>query len=225
LNRFSEADPVDAVLSDIAGATTGRYLPGISEQTNGSSTYFHEGIKNAITQTNASQSMTGAKRYDAFGLQVSSTGTWKSPFAYGGPWGYQEDGDAYGLKLLGHRYYDPSLGRFLSRDIAKSGRNWSAFCDGDAVGRSDPSGLMSLNSPAGIEALAMMEEALGGLSEAGSIEAMRDWLRKLIFGFIGALLVTVGIHCDPTVTVYRVHGPDGADGKHWSFVDPSADPD
>jgi hypothetical protein len=90
-----------AVLSDITGATTARYLPGISEQRNGSSTYFHEGIKNAITQTNASQSVTGAKRYDAFGLQVASTGTWKSPFAYGGPWGYQEDGDAYGLKLLG----------------------------------------------------------------------------------------------------------------------------
>ena len=112
------ADPVDAVLSDITGSTTARYLPGISEQRNGVSTYFHEGIKNAITQTNASQTVTATKRYNAFGLQSSSTGAWKSPFVYGGPWGYQEDGDASGLKLLGHRYYDPGTGRFLSRDIA-----------------------------------------------------------------------------------------------------------
>lgn len=36
--------------------------------------------------------------------------------------GYQEDGDN-GLKLLGHRYYDPSTGRFLSRAPAKESRN------------------------------------------------------------------------------------------------------
>jgi RHS repeat-associated protein len=135
------ADPVDAVLSDVTGGTTARYLPGISEQRNGVSTYFHEGIKNAIAQTNASQTVTATKRYDAFGLQVASTGTWKSPFAYGGPWGYQEDGDAYGLKLLGHRYYDPSLGRFLSRDIAKSGRNWQNYCANSPVSCVDPQGL------------------------------------------------------------------------------------
>jgi RHS repeat-associated protein len=138
------ADPVDAVLSDISPGTTARYLPGISEQRNGVSTYFHEGIKNAITQTNASQSVTATKRYDAFGLQVASTGTWKSPFGYGGPWGYQEDGDAYGLKLLGHRYYDPSTGRFLSRDIAKSGGNWYAYCVNDPVGYADPAGELPL---------------------------------------------------------------------------------
>jgi RHS repeat-associated protein len=131
---------VDAVLSDISGATTARYLPGISEQRGGVSTYFHDGIKNAITQTNASQSVTATKRYDAFGLQASSTGTWKSPFGYGGPWGYQEDGDAYNLKLLGHRYYDPSLGRFLSRDVAKSGGNWYAYCAGDPILNADPEG-------------------------------------------------------------------------------------
>ncbi|HET6644084.1 MAG TPA: RHS repeat-associated core domain-containing protein [Fimbriimonadales bacterium] len=135
------ADPVDAVLSDISGATTARYLPGISEQRNGVSTYFHDGIKNAITQTNASQSVTATKRYDAFGLEVASTGTWKSPFAYGGPWGYQEDGDAYGLKLLGHRYYDPSLGRFLSRDIARDGRNWYAYCECNPLRLIDYDGL------------------------------------------------------------------------------------
>jgi RHS repeat-associated protein len=138
------ADPVDAVLSDISPGTTARYLPGISEQRNGVSTYFHDGIKNAITQTNASQSVTATKRYDAFGLQVASTGTWKSPFAYGRPWGYQEDGDAYGLKLLGHRYYDASLGRFLSRDIAKSGRNWYAYCEGIQLTMRIPKGRQSL---------------------------------------------------------------------------------
>jgi hypothetical protein len=29
--------------------------------------------------------------------------------------------------LLGHRYYDPTLGRFLSRDPIKDGRNWYVY--------------------------------------------------------------------------------------------------
>jgi RHS repeat-associated protein len=33
----------------------------------------------------------------------------------GGQWGYHAD-YATGLLLLGRRYYDPALGRFLTRD-------------------------------------------------------------------------------------------------------------
>jgi RHS repeat-associated protein len=63
-------------------------------------------------QTNASQSTTATRTYDAFGSLVASTGTPVGPFGFVGAEGHQEDGDR-GLKLLGHRYYDPSTGRFL----------------------------------------------------------------------------------------------------------------
>jgi len=54
--------------------------------------------------------------------------------------GYQEDAD-FGLKLLGHRYYDPSTGRFLTRDPIKDGRNWYGYCDNNPNNWIDPSGL------------------------------------------------------------------------------------
>ena len=37
--------------------------------------------------------------------------------------GYQSD-SATVLQLLGHRYYDPNVGRFLSSDTAQAGTNW-----------------------------------------------------------------------------------------------------
>jgi RHS repeat-associated protein len=60
-------------------------------------------------------------------------------FGYAGSWGYQEDKDS-GLKLLGHRYYDPSTGRFLTRDPVKEGRNWYDYCDNEPLRRTDASG-------------------------------------------------------------------------------------
>jgi RHS repeat-associated protein len=70
---------------------------------------------------------------------VGSAGTWQGPFSYGGPFGYQTDGDS-GLLLLGHRYYDPTLGRFLSRDPIKDGRNWYTYCANNPVRFADPEG-------------------------------------------------------------------------------------
>jgi RHS repeat-associated protein len=70
--------------------------------------------------SNVAQQMVAKRDYDAFGNVISSTGTWGSGFVYAGGFGYQED--AIGLKLLGHRYYDSSTGRFLTRDPIKG---WS----------------------------------------------------------------------------------------------------
>jgi RHS repeat-associated protein len=63
------------------------------------------------------------------------------PFGFAGNWGYQEDADS-GLKLLGHRYYDSSTGRFLTRDPINDGRNWYANCDNNPLKAVDPTGLL-----------------------------------------------------------------------------------
>ena len=65
----------------------------------------------------------------------------KGPFGFAGSHGYQEDGDT-GLKLLGHRYYDPSTGRFLTRDPIKDGRNWVAYCGNNPLRSVDPNGQL-----------------------------------------------------------------------------------
>jgi hypothetical protein len=44
------------------------------------------------------------------------------------------------LQLLGDRYYDPTLGRFLTRDIAKDGRNWYVYCGNNPLKYADPEG-------------------------------------------------------------------------------------
>jgi RHS repeat-associated protein len=48
-----------------------------------------------------------------------------------------------GLVLMGHRYYDPARGRFITRDPIgyAAGMNLYTYCDGDPVNRIDPLGL------------------------------------------------------------------------------------
>ena len=43
--------------------------------------------------------------------------------------------------LLGHRYYDPEIGRFLTRDPAKSGNNWYDYVSNIPLAFYDPTGL------------------------------------------------------------------------------------
>ncbi len=53
-------------------------------------------------------------------MTVSWTGTTPTPFGFVGKGQYQTDSDS-GLQLLGHRYYDASIGRFISSDPVKEG--------------------------------------------------------------------------------------------------------
>ena len=126
------------MLSD--GAAT--YTPGISERRAGSSKFLHSGMKNTDAQSGASANVDSSRTYDAFGNLTGSSGTWSGPFGYAGGFGYQEDPD-HGLRLLGHRYYDSSTGRFISKDPIGDGRNWTAYCAGNPVRQVDPSGLIA----------------------------------------------------------------------------------
>ena len=138
-NRILVGDHVaDPVLSD----GTASYTPGVSRRTGTETRYFHTGLKNTDSLTNPGKTVAASRIYDAFGNVVSSSGTWRGPFGYAGNFGYQQD--ASGLKLLGHRYYDPSTGRFLTRDPIKDGRNWYAYGAGEAAPTTmaDPTGLV-----------------------------------------------------------------------------------
>lgn len=73
-------------------------------------------------------------------MTVSKTGTNPTSFGFVGKEQYQTDGDS-GLQLLGHRYYDPSIGRFLSQDPIQDGSNWYVYADNNPLGETDPEGL------------------------------------------------------------------------------------
>ena len=87
--------------------------------------------------------------YDAWGNIVSSSGRLAeiNPLRYRG---YYYDNET-GFYYLQSRYYDPANRRFINADglissnWSFSGLNMFAYCENDPVGRSDPSGMLSLS--------------------------------------------------------------------------------
>ena len=81
-------------------------------------------------------------RTDEFGVPTSSTGSVGSPFRYTG-----EPLDASGLTYLRARHYDPSIGRFMTRDTWAGGGasplslNRFSYVENNPLSLADPSGL------------------------------------------------------------------------------------
>ena len=86
----------------------------------GTKRYFHfDGLGSTWALTDGSEVVQDTYSWSAFGIQEASTGSSVNPFRYVGQLGYYDEtarGSALGLRLLGVRYYSPSLGRFLSWD-------------------------------------------------------------------------------------------------------------
>ena len=82
---------------------------------------------------------TSTKRYtyDAYGNAISDNGEDDNPYRYCGE-NYDEE---TGLYYLRARYYDPSIGRFMSEDPAQDGLNWYVYCGNNPVMHIDPLGL------------------------------------------------------------------------------------
>lgn len=85
--------------------------------------------------------------YDGYGLPVwadeaESQRVRRQPFQYKGQFGYYADVHT-GLYYCHHRYYDPRMGRWLSRDPIglNGGVNVYSYCSGDPVNLVDPDGL------------------------------------------------------------------------------------
>jgi len=123
------------------------YTLAVSEVRSGTTTFSHSGLKSMAAQSDAgtTPAVQATRDYDAFGAVEASTGSWQGPFSTAGAFGYQspQTGNVQGaLHLLGHRYYDATLGRFLTRDPIGDGSNWYAYCENDPIGNADPTGLV-----------------------------------------------------------------------------------
>ncbi len=166
-------DAASAVLKD--GKAT--FTSGLSERRRTVSKFTHKdvlGSTRGITDT--TQTVTDSLLFDAFGMTVSRTGTTPTPFGFVGGAQYQTDNDS-GLMLLGHRYYDSSIGRFISSDPVHDGDNWYVYCENDPLNSIDANGLEA-------------EEVLGpirrgiakGKLDAGTAEKYRtdkDWKQRI----------------------------------------------
>ncbi len=84
--------------------------------------------------------------YDAWGQLMS--GSNPIPYSYKAQWGYYTDVET-GILLLTHRYLDPAMGRFLTRDPigSRAGANLYAYVNNRVVVDIDPWGLLPKGKP------------------------------------------------------------------------------
>ncbi|MFH0803339.1 MAG: RHS repeat-associated core domain-containing protein [bacterium] len=116
----------------------------------GGGTVFHypltDGLGSVIMLTDENANVTDAYAFDAFGntlsLQEPPQNTTYNPYRYTG----QQSESASGLVYLRNRYYDPSIGRFLSQDPIgfSGGMNMYAYCGNNPGNLVDPGGTMYL---------------------------------------------------------------------------------
>ncbi len=125
-----------SVLSD----SVSTMVPGISERSGGTTRHQLADYLGSVKKLTSAGSVTDSMEYDAFGAAVSRTGTTNTQAGFAGGWGYQTDAESE-YQLLGHRYYDPATGRFLTRDPIRDGRNWYGYCENNPLKAVDPEGL------------------------------------------------------------------------------------
>jgi RHS repeat-associated protein len=126
----------------------------ISERRGNSSQWHHsDGLTSTRTLTSSSQTTTDTFRYDVWGDIAERTGNTPTPHQFVGALGYEREADS-GLTFIGTRYYDPSLGRFLSQDVAQWGVNWYVYAANNPASAIDTNGNNPLLIAGGIGVIA-----------------------------------------------------------------------
>jgi RHS repeat-associated protein len=119
---------------------------GLVSQVNasGSAAYYNfDASGNTVGLSGSSGSYLNSYSYLPFGQVLSATGTIANPFQFGGQLGVMTQSN--GLDMMRARFYDPTTGRFLSRDPIgiSGGTNLYAYAKNSPVTYQDPQG----NSP------------------------------------------------------------------------------
>jgi RHS repeat-associated protein len=104
--------------------------------------YHADGLGSVWALTNSVGNVTDKYAYNAYGETIYQTGTTENHARFVGAEGYFDD--LNGLQLLGHRYYDPQLKRFITQDpigLAGGDLNFYAYCGSNPLTGIDPWGL------------------------------------------------------------------------------------
>jgi RHS repeat-associated protein len=125
--------------------------------------YLHEDQLGSVRMlTDTAGVVRGTFTYNPYGAQSASTGTSTTLFGFAGQYRDAETGFYY----LQTRYYDPSLGQFLSVDpLVEETQMPYAYVSGDPINETDPNGdfcgLWGSNTCVG-DALSAISQFVGG---------------------------------------------------------------
>jgi len=189
------------------GTTEVAYVYGndlISQQRGEEMAYYlydgHSGVRQ-LSDTNGA--VTDTYVYDAYGNLLSATGETENNYLYRG----EQFDPNVGLQYLRARYYDPSLGRFVSVDPFAGmieepmSRHRYLYGSDNPIGNVDPSGMFAISAGLAIQdILAASAIGIGAVgtyinSTSRSLSRTRDgwpwqWTGKLrMFSFGGDLSV------------------------------------
>lgn len=156
--------PVCELSSSGAVTATNTFGPNglISRHTSsGSIFYAFDAHGSVCERVTGGGTVTSAQVFDAYGSRQSTDGNTDPYCGFGGQSGYYTDWETgtanAALELLTFRYYNPTVGRFLTRDPSgyKGGANSYEYVGNGPTGGSDPLGLLVLNPIDGIVSGAM----------------------------------------------------------------------
>jgi RHS repeat-associated protein len=130
LGRYAQGAGIDEPLAELRSGTTGYY-----EQ---------DGLGSVTSLSNPTGALANTYTYDTFGNLTASTGAFANPFQYTG----RDYDSETGLRYYRARYYDPTIGRFISEDLLgvdEHTYNLYNYVSGDPVDFNDPSGLVKIH--------------------------------------------------------------------------------
>jgi RHS repeat-associated protein len=106
----------------------------------GARNFLNDALGSTLALTDSAGTVQTQYTYEPFGKTTGTGATNTSTFQY-----TSRENDGTGLYNYRARYYNPTLGRFISEDPIRAGNNYYAYALNDPVGWSDPSGLDSTN--------------------------------------------------------------------------------
>ncbi len=128
-----------AAYTKLPGAPGG--IGGLISSYDGTNTlYYHDSNLGNLNQvTNSAGAVIQTYDYDAFGYITAQSGALTAKYAYK----TKEYSPQTGLIFFGRRYYNPLIGRFITKDPLgqADGPNVYLYCNNDPVNKYDPWGL------------------------------------------------------------------------------------
>lgn len=161
----------------VTGAITSYYTPGLAySKGTEKGRYLGNALGSTLAIDNPAGTMRSRYSYDAYGITSTHFQNQSSPYLFAGKHGYYADGET-GMELLGHRYYLPKLGRFLTQDPLghEAGLNLYQYCGNSPLSTVDPDGLEV--RPLNVREIARFHTALSYLDSQGS-QSVADTYRQ-----------------------------------------------